>query len=156
MNVVEITHGDGICVTTLEPELLGQHLEFIFPLEDSTFLQLFEARKIVEAGCAALAAERVQDDSDRFRRIDIELHDRIARNAGNPMLGRFTASISRLSLASRSRTTDIRGVREQTLEDLRAIIKAIGARGLEAARQAVVEHLRHVEASLSHVSRASA
>jgi len=173
MNVIEIAQGDGIYVTTLEPELLTQHLEFIFSLEDSTFLQLFEARRIVEAGCAELAAERAQDDdisaiesilvesidsvddADRFLQIDIRLHDRIAQIADNPMLSRFMASISRLSRASRSITTDIPGVREQSAQDHRAIVEAIAARNPEAARQAMLQHLRHVEGSLKEVSPAA-
>ena len=173
MNVIEIAQGDGIYVTTLEPELLAQHLEFIFSLEDSTFLQLFEARRIVEAGCAELAAERAQDDdisaiesivgesidsvddADRFLQIDIRLHDRIAQIADNPMLSRFMASISRLSRASRSITTDIPGVREQSAQDHRAIVEAIAARDPEAARQAMLQHLRHVEGSLKEVSHAA-
>jgi GntR family transcriptional repressor for pyruvate dehydrogenase complex len=107
LNVIEIAKGDGIYVTTLDPEQLAQHLEFIFSLEDSTFLQMFEARRIMEAGCAELAAERAQDDdisaiestlvetidsldnTDRFVQIDIGLHDRIAQFADNPMLSRF-------------------------------------------------------------------
>ena len=173
MNVIEIAQGDGIYVTTLEPELLAQHLEFIFSLEDSTFLQLFEARRIVEAGCAELAAERAQDDdisaiesilvesidsvddADRFLQIDIRLHDRIAQIADNPMLSRFMASISRLSRASRSITTDIPGVRGQSAQDHRAIVEAIAARNPEAARQAMLQHLRHVEGSLKEVPHAA-
>lgn len=173
MNVIEIAQGDGIYVTTLEPELLAQHLEFIFSLEDSTFLHLFEARRIVEAGCAELAAARAQDDdisaiesmlaesidsvddADRFLQIDIRLHDRIVQIADNPMLNRFMASISRLSRASRSVTTDIPGVREQSAQDHRAIVEAIAARNPEAARQAMLQHLRHVEGSLKVVSHAA-
>ena len=61
MNVIEMRQGDGTYITSLEPELLVEHLDFVLSLDDSTFLQLFEARKIVEVGIASLAAQRITD-----------------------------------------------------------------------------------------------
>ncbi|MBC8253756.1 MAG: FadR family transcriptional regulator [Ardenticatenia bacterium] len=76
-----------------------------------------EARRIVEAGCADLVAERAQDDdisaiesmlvetidsvddADRFVQGDIGLHDRIAQFADNPMLSRFLGPASVCSAA---------------------------------------------------------
>ena len=46
MNVLEIRHGSGTYVTSLEPELLTEQLSFILSLDDSTLSHLFEARKI--------------------------------------------------------------------------------------------------------------
>ena len=58
INIVEIRQGDGTYVTSLEPELLMEPLDFVFSLDDSSLLQLFEARKVLEVGIVALAAQR--------------------------------------------------------------------------------------------------
>ena len=55
MNVIEIRQGSGAYITALEPQQLMAHLDFVFSLNDSTFLQLFDARRIIEVGIAALA-----------------------------------------------------------------------------------------------------
>src|SRR5690349_15691572 len=62
MHVVELRHGSGTYVTSLEPEILVEHLDFVFALDDSTYLQLFETRKILEPGICSLAAQRISDE----------------------------------------------------------------------------------------------
>jgi len=169
MNIIEIRQGDGTYITSLEPSLLVEHLDFVFSLDDSTFLELLEARKILEAGTVALAAQRITDDEiaglgaslaksvesvedhQAFLQADLELHERIAEAARNPVLTRFMAVISQLGIASRRRTVEIPGVPEQVLEDHRAIVMALKAGDPEAARQAMLQHLNNVEQYLRKV-----
>lgn len=166
MNIVEIRQGDGTYVTSLEPDLLIEHLDFVFALDDSTFLELFEARKILEVGIAAIAAERItgeeiaeleacltesvrnMEDHEAFLEADLELHEKIAEAARNPILSRFMASIGQLGRASRSRTVEIPGVARQSVEDHQAIVTALTDRDPEAARQAMLQHLNNVEERL--------
>jgi len=163
MNIIEIRQGDGTYVTSLEPELLVEHLDFIFSLSDSTIIELFEARKIVEVGLAAMAAERITDeeiagleaylaraiehvnDHAAFLQADIELHEAIVSAARNTFLKRFMASIYHLGHASRSRTVQIPGVVQQVVEDHQAIVLALKARDPHQARQAMLQHLNNVE-----------
>ena len=170
MNVVDIIHGDGVYVTTLEPEKLFQHFEFVFSLDDSTFLQLFEARQVVEAGFAEMAAANATetdireletilaraaecvDDAELFLQTDLDMHDKIAEIAHNPILQRLMAGVSQLSRASRKRTTDLPGVRQETLGDHRDIVTAIATHDSEAARQAMLRHLGHVQARLKETT----
>ncbi len=169
MHVIEMRQGDGTYISSLEPSLLADDLGFIFLMDDSTFIQLFEARRIVEAGIAALAAQRITEEQladlevcltkaaatigshQAFLEADLDLHAQITEAAGNPFLTRFMASISQLGLASRGRTVEIPGVAEQALEDHRAIIAAIKKRDPEAARQAMLAHLDHVEDGLENL-----
>jgi DNA-binding FadR family transcriptional regulator len=51
-------------------------------------------------------------------------------------------------MVSRSRTVEITGVRERTVEDHRAIVAALKKRDPEAAQQAMLQHLNHVEQGL--------
>lgn len=163
MKVVEVRQGDGTYVSALKPEELVEHLEFVFMLDNSTMLQLFEVRKIVETGNVSLAAERISDeelsmlracleksehsvdDPEAFMRVDIELHEIITRAARNPLLERFMASIGTLSRASRHKTTHMAGVTETAVEDHRRIVNALEAHDPQTASAAMLCHLEHVE-----------
>jgi len=169
MKIVEIRQGDGTYVTSLDTRSLIEPLEFVFSLDDSTFLELFEARKILEVGIAELAARQITDeeiadleaclvrsaevveDPEAFLQVDLELHAKITEACRNPILARFMQSISQLGLASRRRTGYLPGVTVQSLEDHRAIVTALKARNPEAARQAMLQHLRNVEQRLKQV-----
>ena len=50
MNVLEVRQGAGTFVTSLETELLVEHLDFVVSLDDTSLIALFEARRIVELG----------------------------------------------------------------------------------------------------------
>jgi GntR family transcriptional repressor for pyruvate dehydrogenase complex len=163
MKVVEVRQGDGTYVSALKPEELVEHLEFVFMLDDSTTLQLFEARKIVESGNAALAAERISDeelaalhacleksersvhDPEAFLQADIELHEIITRAARNPVLERFMASIKTLGRASRHRTSRMPGVTKMVVLHHRQIVAALELRDPAATSAAMLQHLEYVE-----------
>ncbi len=166
MNVLDIRQGSGTYVSSLDTSLLIEHLDFVFSLDDSTYLELFEARKILEAGIVALAAKKVTDkeintlqeivtrstedinDLEAFLLNDRELHEAITHVADNPILTRFMVSLSKLGLASRSRTVRIPGVAEQTIEDHQCIVAALRDRDPEQAKTAMLEHLSNVERRL--------
>ena len=174
MNVLEIRQGAGTFVSSLEPELLVEHLDFVLSLDDSTFVKLFEARKILEVGIVALAAARIseeelaeleagltrsqetRDDPISFLQADVELHKNITQAAQNPILSRIIDSISKLSFASRRRTVEISGIREQTIEDHRAIVAALRAHDPEGAQQAMLRHLNNVEQKLTELGSSPA
>jgi GntR family transcriptional repressor for pyruvate dehydrogenase complex len=169
MNIVEIRQGDGTYVTSLDPKTLIEPLEFVFSLDDSTFLELLEARKILEVGIAALAAQQITDeeiaaleacleksadlveDHEAFLQTDIEFHTRITEAARNPILTRFMQSISQLDLAGRRRTADIPGMTAQSLEDHRTIVAALKMHNPKAAHQTMRQHLRNVEQKFKQV-----
>jgi len=163
MNVIETRQGDGTYVTSLEPGLLVEHLDFVLSLDRSAIHHLFEVRRIVEVGIAELAAQRATEDqiteldallekashstgdAEAFLKVDLAIHELIADAAGNPFLSRIMSSLSRLGLASRRRTGVLHSVREQSLDDHAAIVAAIKAQDPEAAALAMKDHLGHVE-----------
>jgi GntR family transcriptional repressor for pyruvate dehydrogenase complex len=174
INVIEIKRGAGAYVTELETAQLIQHLDFVFSLDDSTILDLFDARKIVEVGIIELAAQRTTDediqeleaclersissthDPETFVFADLELHALIARIARNPVLLRFMQSIHQLGLASRRRTAHLSGVTQQSIEDHRRIVDTLMARDPIAAREAMLAHLGNVEQKLKQLVTAQA
>ena len=168
MNVLEVRQGAGTYVTSLETELLVEHLGFVLSLDESSLLELFEARKIVEIGIAGLAAQRITDEELAeleaglaisqetlhhpvdFLHADEQLHKTITQAARNPIMSRVFDSISRLLMVSRSRTVEITRVREQTVQDHRSIVAALKRRDPEAAQAAMLQHLSNVEQGLLH------
>jgi GntR family transcriptional repressor for pyruvate dehydrogenase complex len=166
INVIEIRQGDGAYVTNLDTAQLVQHLNFVFSLDDSAIMDLFDARNIVEVGIIELAAQRIQNseiveleacleksaqtahDPDAFLQADLELHLLIARIARNPVMFRIMESIQELGLVSRRRTGYLPGVVEQSTADHRQIVDALKARNPQLAREAMRQHLNNVKKKL--------
>jgi GntR family transcriptional regulator, transcriptional repressor for pyruvate dehydrogenase complex len=163
LGVAEMRQGDGTYLTALDPDALMRPFGLVLALNDGQLQELFEARRVIEPALAALAAERIDeatleelrrcgrdsaaavDDEDAFMRTDLELHGLIARAASNSILWHVIGSISGSGVASRRRTNPLPGLREQSVEDHRAIVAAIEARDPEAAAAAMLHHLENVQ-----------
>ncbi len=166
MKVIENRQGSGTYITSLKPELFVNHLDFIFTINDATFIDLFEARKIIEVGLVGLAARCISDEQltqlqeclkrstesvespEEFLQTDLELHRLIMEAAGNRTLTLFMQSINQINIASRRRTNELPEVRLQTLKDHKAIIRALKAHDPDGAEEAMQAHLAHVENKL--------
>jgi GntR family transcriptional regulator, transcriptional repressor for pyruvate dehydrogenase complex len=60
IRVLDVRRGDGTYVTSLEPQLLLEAMAFVVDIhQDSSVLELFEVRRILEPSAAALAAARI-------------------------------------------------------------------------------------------------
>jgi len=164
VNIVETRHGAGTYVTSLNTNLLIEHLDFIFALDQSTFLNLIEARQVIEVGLAGWAAERITDDeirdlwaffeqthvqpidpsSEAFADADYQLHSKIATIARNPIMKRFLEAVRGLGQASRQTRQITQEIVRQTVIEHHAIITAIGSRNRLTAENAMFNHLEHV------------
>jgi DNA-binding FadR family transcriptional regulator len=110
-------------------------------------LNATEAELAEIGACLERAAASVHDPV-LFQAADLELHQKITAAAHNQIIGRFMQTLSRLGLASRSRTVYLQGVREQSLHDLRAIVDALLRRDPEGAAIAMRKHLINVHKRL--------
>jgi GntR family transcriptional repressor for pyruvate dehydrogenase complex len=167
MGVVDIRQGDGTYITSLEPRQLVSHLDFVFSKDGIALVQLLEARRVVELGNVRLAALRVSepelaelealvrslaeaiDDPDRFSELDIALHAAVCAAANNFLLYQFMSIVSTLGRLSRERTGGLRAVREASLDDHRRLLDALRQHDPDAAEQAMLRHLDHVEIGLA-------
>lgn len=173
MNIVELRHGSGTYVTSLEPELLVERFDLVFSLNDNSFLNLIEARQVIEPGATALTAQRATNEDlamldelltrswrclhtspGDFPVLDIEFHTRIAELSGNALLSRIMQAVAGLGIASSKRTTrrdgggvSVKGV-ERAVTAHQSITEAIKTRDPELARQRMFDHLRAVEQTL--------
>jgi GntR family transcriptional repressor for pyruvate dehydrogenase complex len=171
MRVLEVRQGDGTYVTSLEPELLLQSISFLTELnQESTLVQILDARRMLEAGAAALAAhfaspeelatlERLVEEMpgcesiEAFVDNDMEFHRVIASASRNDVV---VALLDNLS----SRTTRARvwrgiaetGANERTIEEHRAIYEALIAHRGDIAAALITAHIANVELWLQHAT----
>jgi GntR family transcriptional regulator, transcriptional repressor for pyruvate dehydrogenase complex len=166
MNILDVRTGDGTYVTSLSAESLMEPLEFVLEVDDSTIIQLLQARQMVEPQLAAQAAhliteneleeldaclQQLQDektDYSQLSKMDVDFHLLIAQAARNPFMFRFMSSLRSLGERSRNRTIQIDTVRRQSQQDHEAIVQALHARDAQSARAAMAWHLEHIEQGL--------
>ena len=171
LGVIEIRQGEGIFVSKLTPETLLEPLSFYLTLDEQSLDALFEARVAVEAGIAEIAARKVTpealarlqgcvdggdpllEDAAGFTEMDVAFHRLLVEATGNPLLARIAQSFAELGKASRRMTVDLPGVRRQSHQDHREILQALEQHDPDAARSAMANHLRHVQAAY-HLSKA--
>lgn len=175
VRVLEVRQGDGTYVTSLKPELLLESISFFTELqaEEASLHQILEARRMLEAGTAALAAllatpdelatlERLVDempnldDVEGFVENDLEFHRVIAVASRNDVV---VALLDNLS----SRTTRARVWRgltqsrayERTVEEHRAIYEALAAKRGDIASAVITAHIVSVASWLEHAAEDS-
>jgi GntR family transcriptional repressor for pyruvate dehydrogenase complex len=172
MNVVELRHGSGTFVTSLEPQLLVENFDLVFSLTDHSFLQLIQAREVIEPGAVTLTAKRITDDElaqladvlqrsrqclrdhpEDFPQLDVEFHSRIAEFSGNVLLTRIMQALTQMSIASSQRTAADEGSVsppriERAIHMHEGILDALRLRDPELARARMLEHLLSVEDTL--------
>lgn len=166
MNILDVRHGDGTYVTSLDPELLAEPLQLILAIDVSAIFALFEVRRLIEPAAAALAAERATpQERDLLRRElergmacqsqpvaliehDTALHRLVHQAAHNPLLVSVSASLSGLARRARLRTVQLPENARLTMEEHRAYVEAICGGRPTAAAAAMLQHLQRIERQL--------
>jgi GntR family transcriptional repressor for pyruvate dehydrogenase complex len=160
MGVVQTRQGAGTFITAGPPTLVSEPLRLIARLHGLGLGRLFEVRRVLEAGTAALAAERATPeqiatlsdevtgmysalhDPQTFLDYDLRFHRAVAAAANNPMLGAIIEAVAALFFEARRATIErARNLRESA-DMHRKIYQAIRARDADAARAAMDEHVR--------------
>ena len=160
MGVVQTRQGAGTFITDGPPTLVSEPLRLIASLHGLHLGGLWEARRVLEAGTASLAAERATPEqiatlSDEvtgmysalhepqtFLDYDLRFHRAVAAGANNPMLGAIIEAVTALFFEERRVTIErARNLRESA-DAHRKIYQAIRARDADGARIAMDEHIR--------------
>ena len=170
MNILEVRHGSGIYIASLEFAELMIPVEFALELTDPTVRSLFEVRLALEPLASELAARRatelhaaaLEDCLRRTKRprisrsdlidLDIELHGLIVEASDNPLLKSVVKSLSVLSRKSRELTVRRAGAVPRAVAEHDAIVRAIVRRQPGQARQAMTDHLLGVWTALDSSS----
>ena len=145
-----------------------EHLDFVFALDDSSVLQLFDARRTLELRTAALAAQCITDaeiaqleailaewaaaeDDEAREEADREFHKLIAISSRNPILARFVMIVNQLGTESRWRAYGLPTAIDKTMDEHRAIVDALRRHDPKAAEAAMLHHLEHAEVYLRQI-----
>jgi GntR family transcriptional repressor for pyruvate dehydrogenase complex len=166
LNILESRHGEGTFVTSLDPVLLAEPIDFVLRVDPSVVYSLTEARSFLEVGGAGLAAERITaeeleeleglatayeravDDVEACIALDAEFHRRVVRSSRNLILISFLESLNALSLESRHQTARNPGRRRETIGYHRRLIAALRAQDVDQARKIMLVHLQDVARAL--------
>ena len=166
MGIIEVRHGDGMYVTTLEPDILLKPFDFLLRRNNDNITAVFEARKILEVGIIGLSAKNIDDetvmklmdclkkdehyinDEKKFMENDSVFHAIIASSSKNKILCLLMQVFECLIDQSRSITNQSEEVRKQTFEHHKKIVKALKNRDVAASQSAMLEHLNNLEEHL--------
>ena len=164
IRVLDVRRGDGTYVTSLEPRLLLEAMSFFVDLQDdSSVLELFAVRRILEPAAAALAATHHTADDiadlraqlasvDEWSSVedlvahDLSFHGAIAGAAGNAYLSSLIESLSSHTVRARI----WRGLTQEnsvprTLGEHHAIVDALERGDAALARALTIVHISGVE-----------
>jgi GntR family transcriptional regulator, transcriptional repressor for pyruvate dehydrogenase complex len=159
IGVLQTRHGAGTFITDGPPTLGAEPLSFLAALHGFTRDEMFEARRALEAGVAAIAAERATDDQiatiaeevtsmfasaddpQAFLVHDMRFHRAVAAACRNPILASLVEMVSALFYEQRRKTVHYGTDLKESAQAHRAIYHAIRARDPKRARAAMNEHL---------------
>jgi GntR family transcriptional repressor for pyruvate dehydrogenase complex len=159
MGVLKSRHGAGTFVSSGPAALDSQSLSVLGSLHHFLPWQMFEARLVLEANIAALAAERATDehiaelaeevtemyaalgDPHEYLIHDVRFHRTIAKAAGNPILGALMETIASNLYDNRQLTVANSLDLKESAEMHREIYRAIRSHNPLQARKAMEEHL---------------
>jgi GntR family transcriptional repressor for pyruvate dehydrogenase complex len=160
MGLTQTRHGAGTFILAGPPTLLSEPLRLVASLHGLSLSGLFEVRRVLEAGTAALAAERATSeqiatlsdevtgmysallDPQTFLDYDLRFHRAVAAAANNPMLGAIIEAVSALFFEQRRATIERARNLQETADMHRQIYQAIRARDQQTARAAMDDHVR--------------
>jgi GntR family transcriptional repressor for pyruvate dehydrogenase complex len=167
VRILDVRQGDGTYVTSLDAALLLDALSFVIELhQDQSVLELLEARRLLEAEAAGLAAVRIApaqvaelraliaampdcNDVEEFVENDIGFHRTIAGAAGNGVLAKLLESLSGRTIRARIwRAITQSGAIDRTVAEHQSICDAIEQQSPELARAWMSVHIASVEAWL--------
>ena len=167
IGVIKVVQGRGSVLecSNLSNSIIAP-LTFSILLNKNTFLELFEARKLIEVQCAGLAAERITtEELEELKEVynlllknrtnrelgikyELMLHEKIITISRNSILESILSSIKRLLRESRDATVPSRGVTEETIVCHKKLIAALSEKNVNAARKIMFEHLDKVSKRL--------
>jgi len=160
MGIITSRRGAGTFIVEGPPQLGKAPLEFLAALHGFTLDQMYEARRMLEVGAAALAAERATgehmagmadevtgmfatlDEPQAFLRHDLGFHRAVAAGSGNPIVAAIIGTLTEIIWETGRINMSGRSLRESA-ETHRRIYEAIRSRGAERARREMSEHLEH-------------
>jgi len=167
IRVLDVRRGDGTFVTSLEPHLLLEAMSFVVDLhQDSSVLEIFEVRRVLEPFAAGLAAARITAEQldalaatldsvnestpvEELVEHDLEFHRLITEASGNAYLSSLVESMSSSTIRARIwRGITQDDATERTLNEHAAILDALRSHDVERTESSLAAHVGGIVAWL--------
>lgn len=164
IRVLDVKRGDGTYVTSLEPRLLLDSMSFVVDLHaDTSVLEIFGVRRILEPAATAIAARRIDETTingiaatlaevnkdtsvEELVAHDLAFHRAVTEAAGNEFLTALLDALSTYTVRARVwRGTTQQGAVASTLDEHQQILNALRDRDAELALALSVTHIAGVE-----------
>jgi GntR family transcriptional repressor for pyruvate dehydrogenase complex len=161
IRVLDVRHGDGTYVTSLQPHLLLEGVGFALDLvQDDSILEVAEVRRLFEPMATGLAAERVDDealqrladyvermeqagdDQEQLIHCDHSFHSTVFEATGNRTLMSILDGLSSRTLRARIWRGVLEGeASQQTIREHHTIYQALAAHDRPLAEAAALMHV---------------
>jgi GntR family transcriptional repressor for pyruvate dehydrogenase complex len=174
MGIIRAKPGAGTYIADSLPEIFNQPMQFMTLIHNTGVGEMFEARLIIEAGLAELAAERATaedlramakeiegmrraiGDPEAFLRHDIRFHQAIAHASGNRVMSGVMDTVAQLLYHIRRQTIARASDFDEAINWHQRIYEAMRRHDPRRAKEAITGHLRAAEEAWSRELRAEA
>lgn len=171
LGLIEIRHGGGAYVTSLDARRLLAPLNFLLSLTPAVLEDSSEMRRLIEVAAVEKAALRmtkadledfeammqahaaVQGDYVGFLILDSRFHSKLYELSGNVVLEQIAMALYNIGLEHRRTLMSQPGEIAKSTADHRAIVDALKADDVDRAKMAMDVHLKHIADSSHQVLR---
>jgi GntR family transcriptional regulator, transcriptional repressor for pyruvate dehydrogenase complex len=171
LGVIVNRPGSGTFLSSASDQWPIEPFSILFLLKKSTLFEIFDARKILEGGVAALASNRRTDEDlkameeklekmrlnigsqEKYAKYELEFHRTIIETAGNRVIADLMEKLYQLLKETRARiyqkySFKIRAYREEDFKNHMIIYNAIKGGDALRASKAMAAHLVNFEKRL--------
>jgi len=163
MGIIRAKPGAGTFIADSLPKVLNEPMEFWTLLQNTQTTELFEARRIIEAGLVELAAERATsehlkaiaaeiegmrkslNDPEKFLQHDVRFHQALAAAAGNKVMSGVMDTVAELLLQVRRESIARASDKEDAVDWHERIYEAVRQREARRAKEILTAHLVSAE-----------
>ena len=163
MGIIRAKPGAGTFIAESLPEILTQPMAFMTLIHNTETAELFEARRIIEAGLVELAAERATsehlkalaveiegmrkslNDPERFLEHDVQFHQALAAASGNKVMSGVMDTVAALLLQVRRESIARASDKEDAVDWHERIYEAVRQREARRAKEILTAHLVSAE-----------
>jgi GntR family transcriptional regulator, transcriptional repressor for pyruvate dehydrogenase complex len=165
MGVIHAKPGAGTYIAKSLPEVFTEPMHFMTLINNTSVEELFEARLIIEAGLAELAAERATEsdiadlieeieemkantgDPEEFLKHDVRFHQAMARAANNKLMSGVMDTVAQLLFHIRRQNVAQAKDLEEAIEWHEKIVVAMRKHDPKRAKDTLSGHLRAAQSA---------
>jgi GntR family transcriptional regulator, transcriptional repressor for pyruvate dehydrogenase complex len=171
MGIIRAKPGAGTYIADEIPEVFTEPMRFMTLIHNTSIEELFEARRIIEAGLAELAAERATEENivalnkeieamqlavgnpEAFLKHDIRFHQVMAQAANNKLMSGIMDTLGQLLYHIRRQTISHSSDFNEALEWHQKIVAAMQKHDAKCAKDMLSGHLRAAQNDWERTSK---